>query len=120
MQWALLGVFLAAMAALVLRLIGLSIHPRSPEGDTPRRGWTIAWVAWFVVVLGGFFAIEIPALRNDSGGDTLTEHVQYVAGLSPVWTVVIGAGLASFAIWFGPHLFGRDSRVWTYLKRGRE
>lgn len=32
--------------------------------------WTILWVLW----IAGFFAIEIPAIRNDKRDDTLSEH----------------------------------------------
>lgn len=35
--------------------------------------WTWAWVAW----IAAFFAIEIPAVRNDTKGDTLSEHIRY-------------------------------------------
>ena len=64
-----------------------------------------------------FFAIEGVALVNGSGGDTFTEHFQYVVGIAG-W----GWGLAGFLLlfaWLLPHMFGPDSRVWKYdaLKR---
>jgi hypothetical protein len=103
--------------AFVAKMAKLARHPDIPEGDRPRKHWTTAWVAWLVISAGGFFAIEVPALLNDSGGDTLTEHIQYAAGQSPLWTIGIGGGIVSFFVWFIPHLFGKDSRVWGYLKR---
>jgi hypothetical protein len=36
-----------------------------------------------------------------------------------VWAGAVFVGIASFFLWFLSHLFGRDSRVWTYLKDKR-
>lgn len=33
--------------------------------------WTVGWLVW----IGMFFAIEVPAIRNKTVGDTLSEHV---------------------------------------------
>ena len=33
--------------------------------------WTVLWLLW----IAAFFAIEVPALRNKTPGDTLSEHV---------------------------------------------
>ena len=84
--------------------------------DKPRGKYPYLWIGWLVLLVGGFFAIEIPALVNDSGGDTLTEHVQYVSGYG--WWVVtlIGGGLVALFAWLMPHFFGRDSRVWKWMK----
>lgn len=111
----LLTVALLGGAAFVGRMAFLAKKPPTPEGDKPRKGWTIAWVAWLAAAVVGFFAIEVPALVNDSGGDTLTEHIQYVAGESPVWTAIIAGGVVAFFAWFLKHLFDKDSRVWKYL-----
>jgi len=81
----------------------------------PRGKYPYLWITWLAIVVGGFFAIEIPALVNDSGGDTLTEHVQYVSGYG--WWVValIGGGLTALLAWLVLHFYGRDSRVWKWM-----
>lgn len=114
-RWVLLIVALAAGLGFVAELAGMVANPPAPIGDVPRHGWTIAWLVWMSLTVAGFALIEGLALTNDDGGDTLTEHIQYIAGQSPVWTGVIGVGIASFFAWFLSHLFGRDSRVWKYL-----
>lgn len=91
-------------------------NPPPAVGDNPRQGWTIAWLCWLLVTVIGFAVIEGIAVFNDHGGDTLTEHIQWIAGQSPVWTGVVGLGIAAFFAWFMSHLFGRDSRVWSYLE----
>jgi hypothetical protein len=116
----LLLVAVGSGAAFVGRMAHLAKKPDVPEGDRPRQRWTVAWVVWLVVAAGGFFTIEVPALINDSGGDTLTEHIQYAAGQSPAWTYLIGGGIVAFFAWFMPHLFGKNSRVWGYLKSRRK
>lgn len=35
--------------------------------------YTVAWLLW----LGAFFAIELPAIFNKQSGDTLSEHVWF-------------------------------------------
>jgi len=112
---ALLLAALVAGASFVGRMAYMAKHSPAPEGDKPRKGWTIAWVAWLVASTVGFFAIEIPALLNSEGGDTLTEHIQFIAGQSPVWTMIVAGGIVSFFAWFLKHLFDKDSRVWKYL-----
>jgi len=88
--------------------------------DKPRGKYPYLWVGWLVCVVVGFFVIEIPALVNKSGGDTLTEHVQYVAGTGWAATVLIGGGLVALFVWLMPHFFGRDSRVWKWMKWRRQ
>ena len=73
----------------------------------PRGVWPWLWAAWFLL----FFAIEIPALRNDQGGDTLTEQVQFLGGWSP-WLFV--AGFLIFLGWLTSHFIGRNSRIWRW------
>jgi hypothetical protein len=112
-----LTVALMAGASFVGRMAYMAKHAPVPEGDRPRKGWTVAWVVWLVAAILGFFAIEVPALLNDSGGDTLTEHIQFVAGQSPAWAIIVAGGIVSFFAWFLKHLFDKDSRVWGYLHR---
>lgn len=84
--------------------------------DAPRGKYPFLWIGWLVLLVGGFFAIEIPALANSSGGDTLTEQVQYIAGYGWYATAMIGGGLIALFTWLMPHFFGRDSRVWKWMK----
>lgn len=88
--------------------------------DKPRGKWKYAWFVWLVVVVGGFLAIEIPAIANKDGGDTLTEHVQYVAGTGWWATILIAGGLVGLFAWLMPHFFGPDSRVWKWMKWRKE
>lgn len=94
--------------------------PSDITRDKPRGKYPYLWVGWLTLVVGGFFAIEIPALVNKDGGDTLTEHVQYVAGYG-LWVVfLIGDGLVALVAWLLPHFFGPDSRVWEWMKWRKE
>jgi hypothetical protein len=61
-----------------------------------------------------FFAIEGWALANDSGGDTLTENVQYVFGVAG-WGWGL-AGLLLLATWLTYHFFGPHSRLWKWVE----
>lgn len=64
------------------------------------KGWTRLWITWVVIVVGGFFAIEMPAVLNDERGDTLTEHVvEYVPGEPLV--AVFGGLVVWLAVHFG-------------------
>lgn len=63
--------------------------------------WTIAWIIWIL----SFFAIEIPAIRNDVPHDTLSEHTRRWFSTKTrlgrtVWLFVSGA----FAAWFIVHI----------------
>jgi len=116
-MWILLALTLMGGGAFVGRMAFLAAKPPEAEGDQPRKHWTTAWVVWLTATIVGFFAIEGLALVNSSRGDTLTEQIQYIAGLSPVWTVIVTGGIVAFFSWFLLHLFNKDSRVWTYLKR---
>ena len=119
MDWiatTLLTLALLGGGAFVGRMAYMAKKPPEAEDDKPRKKWTTAWVVWLTLAIGGFLAIEVPALVNDSGGDTLTENIQYVAGQSPAWTVVIAGGVVAFFAWFLKHLFDKDSRVWGYLR----
>jgi len=84
--------------------------------DKPRGKYPNLWIGWLIVVIGGFFLIEIPALANDSGGDTFTEQVQYLAGYGWWAVVLIGGALVALFTWLMPHFFGLDSRVWKWMK----
>lgn len=59
------------------------------------------WIMW----MGGFFAIEIPAILNNKRDDTLSEHfriwfhIKSKRGLL-VWIFVFGPA----AIWFAIHI----------------
>jgi hypothetical protein len=63
------------------------------------------WAGWLVVVVGSFFALEVPALRNARKGDTLSEQIRmwfhtgnpYGRG---VWLVTSGV----FFAWFVAHI----------------
>ena len=64
-------------------------------------GWTLAWLLWFAA----FFAIEIPAIRNDVKDDTLSEHFRkwFSTKTKPgrtSWIVVSGV----FFAWFVTHI----------------
>ena len=68
-------------------------------------GWTRLWITWVLVAIGGFFAIEIPAVLNSEAGDTLTEHVvQYVPG-EPL--VAVFGGLV---VWLSVHFGTRYAK----------
>lgn len=63
--------------------------------------WTIAWIIWIL----SFFAIEIPAIRNDKKNDTLSEHVRLWFSTRTkrgrtAWLFTSGA----FAAWFIVHI----------------
>jgi hypothetical protein len=81
--------------------------------DTPRGRWPWLWAVWFVVAFGGFWLLEGPALVNDTGGDTLTEQIQWLGGWAP-WALV--AIVIGFAAWLVQHFVGRDSRIWSYWR----
>ena len=85
--------------------------PHDVEDDRPRGRWPKVWLVWVTLAVGSFFAIEIPALVNDSGGDTLTEQVQYLGGFWPAGLAVFVIG---FAAWLVDHFVGPDSRVWEW------
>jgi drug/metabolite transporter (DMT)-like permease len=81
------------------------------DQDRPRGRWPKLWAAWVVLALGSFLAIELPALFNHSGGDTLTEQVQYLGGFAPLALVGLVVG---FALWLVDHFVGPTSRVWKW------
>jgi hypothetical protein len=83
------------------------------QEDKPRGKYPKLWVIWVVLAVGSFFAIETPALLNDSGGDTLTEQIQFLGGFFPPLLVVIVVG---FAGWQVSHFVGRDSRIWKWWR----
>lgn len=114
-RWALLLAALFCGVAFAIELALIALDPPAAVADNPRRMWTVAWLFWLLLTVAIFAVIEGLALINDHGGDTLTEHIQFVAGQSPVWAGAIGLGVAAFFAWLLSHLFGRDSRVWVYL-----
>jgi hypothetical protein len=115
----LLVVALVLGVAFIIEFGYLIANPPPQLEDAPRHGWTIAWFAWMLISLSAFVGIEGAALINDEAGDTLTEHIQWISGKSSLWAGAVFVGIASFFLWFLSHLFGRDSRVWIYLKDKR-
>jgi len=83
------------------------------DSDHPRGRWPRLWAVWVVLALGSFFALEVPALVNDSGGDTLTEQIQWLGGYAP-WAFT--AGVVGFAVWLLDHFVAPDSRIWQYRR----
>jgi hypothetical protein len=75
-----------------------------------KRKYTWLWVIW----LGLFLAIELPAIFNDEQGDTLSEHVWAVTDISFFWWLFAG-----FVIWFGAHLLGPKASKWFRKWRKR-
>jgi len=88
--------------------------------DKPRGKYPWLWLGWLILLVGGFFAIEVPALVNSTGGDTFTEQVQYVAGYSWFALAMVSGGLVALFTWLIPHFFGPSSRVWLWIKLRRE
>jgi len=68
--------------------------------------WTKLWILWAVLAVGGFFAIEMPAVLNDEPDDTLTEHVVEYVPAEAVFFPVFGA----LAIWMLYHFGVRYAR----------
>lgn len=63
--------------------------------------WTVLWLLW----IASFFLIEIPAIRNDLRGDTLSEHFRRWFRTDThrgrtVWLATFGL----FAAWFVVHI----------------
>lgn len=54
-----------------------------------------------------FIVIETVALLDRRPGDTLSEHVWYIAQVSVVWWL-----LAGFLIWLTAHFLGPRARKW--------
>ena len=90
----------------------------SVEADRPRGRWPRLWRWWALLVGVSFFAIEMPALLNDTGGDTLTEQIQYVGGTGGPWLLVAAFGLL-FG-WLAKHFLWRDSRIWKWAALRRQ
>lgn len=74
--------------------------------------WTIAWIAWLVLTIGGFIALEVVALvrKNDRDldPDTLSDHLTKWFSVKTrtgriVWTVVCII-LAVVLAWLWPHI----------------
>lgn len=64
------------------------------------------WAVWLALVLGTFFALEVPAIANTVEGDTLSERLRAWLGIRPRrWWRVIGAWLfLGFLGWFAVHI----------------
>lgn len=80
--------------------------------------YTAGWVAWFILITAGFFALEIPAVRRRGPGlDTLTDHIRWMFATTkkykgtPFWALrriffltcglsIPAALLAHFMGWF--------------------
>ena len=43
------------------------------------NGWTVGWITWLVLTVGGFLALEIPAIirknNSEKDPDTLSDHL---------------------------------------------
>jgi hypothetical protein len=66
------------------------------------EGWTTAWLLW----IGMFLAIEVPAILNKRPGDTLSEHAWRwfsVQGKATGWRARRFVLLA-FLAWLSAHL----------------
>lgn len=71
-------------------------------------GWTVAWVTWLALVVGGFVAIEVPAIRNKQPGDTLSEHLRkwfstHTKRGKWFWLAAC-TGLAGLLLWLAVHI----------------
>lgn len=69
-----------------------------------KKKYTWMWLLWIFA----FGVIEWSALKNDTYGDTLTEHVRVAIGTMSArkalnWVARIG--LAGLFIWLIPHFF---------------
>lgn len=109
-------------------------------------GGPIAWAAFLGGAFFGFWLVEGPALANRSGGDTLTEHLQYIFGASGLpwlavvtWAIVtallylqvgdlVAYGIPeraaqtawiAFTAWTFKHFLWRDSRLWQWAAHRR-
>ena len=85
----------------------------SVEKDKPTGRWPWVWAVWAFLAVGTFFAIEIPALMNNTGGDTLTEQVQFLGGKAPIVFLIV---LLGFVVWLVDHFAGKVSRVWKWSR----
>jgi hypothetical protein len=109
-------------------------------------GGPVAWVTFLGAAFAGFWLIEGPALVNRSGGDTLTEHLQYIFGVTNLaWLAVVTWGIVSvftllqitdlievgfprrithfawvaFSAWTFKHFLWSDSRLWKWVAHRR-
>lgn len=67
--------------------------------DLPQSFYTVGWIVWGIVTVGGFAALEAPALADKDEGDTLTEHLRPIIRRHPILT----AAFAGFLGWVGWH-----------------
>jgi len=75
--------------------------------------WTLAWIIWAVVVVGGFFVIEFAALATVGSRGTLTNTV--VRNIDMELAVAIfGLLFAALPVWLWTHFKVR------YAKKARE
>ena len=71
--------------------------------------FTIGWLVWAGVTLGGFAVLETIALRRKNRGDgrmdTLSAHVERLVHAHPVakWGVLVGTG--AFFAWWIEHIW---------------
>lgn len=65
-----------------------------------------AWIIWAILIIGGFAAIEIPALLSGDMDNTLSAHLRLVLGLEPGkwWGVLGGLAFLAFLGWAGWHI----------------
>lgn len=64
------------------------------------------WVVWIIAVFGTFFALEIPAIRNDVPGDTLSERLRQWLGTHPrrKWGTIGSMIFLGAVMWFAFHI----------------
>ena len=75
----------------------------------PRSIWPWLWGAWFLL----FCILEGVAVKDERGGDTLTEQVSWIGGWAPVLFL---AAFLIFVAWLANHFIGKKSRIWFWRK----
>lgn len=72
-------------------------------------GYTVAWIGWGILTVGGFAVIEAKALarkgRDDGRLDTLSAHIERLVDSHPAvkWGGLVAWG--AFSAWIVDHLF---------------
>ena len=76
------------------------------------NGWTWAWITWVVLAIGGFLALEIPAIirknNSDTDPDTLSDHLTRWFAVKTrkgrISWAVFASGLGVLVVWLGMHV----------------
>lgn len=69
----------------------------------------IIWAAGLLLSSSCFLAYEIPAARNDTPGDTLSEFIWWAASQHPIIALTIAFITTGLAIWLPFHFNLRGS-----------